>query len=115
NMQSHFEARVAIHLGLGDLSEGVKRDICEYYLLHIVPWLTSNAMRNNTADAQLAELRGIRDSEFVRTCLAWGALKPRSTGLKVTHTLFRAGMLRALRAWMAFRSRRTLNHNAGAV
>lgn len=115
NMQSHFEARVAIHSGVGDLSEEVKQDICEYYLLHIVPWLTSNAMKNNTADAQLAELRDIRDSEFVRTCLAWGAPKPRSTGLKVTHTLFRARMLRALRAWIAFRSRRTLARNAGAV
>lgn len=115
NMQSHFEACVAIHSPEGDLSEGVKQDVCEYYLLHIVPWLISNAMKNNTADAQLAELRDIRDSEFVRTCLAWGSPKPRSSGLKVAHTLFRARMLRTLRAWIAFRSRCTLTHNAGAV
>ncbi|WMS94895.1 glycosyltransferase [Pseudoalteromonas sp. HL-AS2] len=115
NMQSHFEARVAIHSRGEGLSKYVKQDICEYYLLHIVTWLTSNAMRNDNIDAQLAELHGIRNSEFVKTCLAWGAPKPKTIGLKVTHTLFRARMFRALRAWIAFRSRGMSNQNVGVV
>ncbi|RCV91016.1 glycosyltransferase family 2 protein [Billgrantia montanilacus] len=104
NMQVHFDTRLDIQNKAGEITDEGRRDIRDYYMLHILPWLISNAIKISDFSAQIDELKRIRNSELVETCLSWKGRRG-TRGMNIIQLLFKARMLRLLRSLLVWKSR----------
>lgn len=100
NMEQHFSSRLAVNEQTNrGLDDTVWRDIYDYYIFHILPWLFSNSTYLND-EQQIKELIKIRNSAFVNKCYAQGLTFGTRPKTIVMQALFRAKRFKLLQKYL---------------
>lgn len=101
NMERHFSSRLSVNKRTKcGLDAKAWKDIYNYYIFHILPWLFSNSMHLNKRQ-QLKELKEIRDSKFVIQCYSKSFSLGKSPRMVFIQFMFRMRLLYLLRVYLS--------------